>query len=111
MEMIKMLRIEQNPYNKNEYSVIETNEDYHEAYLEDLTNYNNGDEVGLVNFCESLGIKVEYYCFRRDKICTKEEYLKHFENYDSDKEYIFPTATFTQEQALQVFNKLQPISK
>lgn len=101
-----MLKIEQNPYNENEFSVIESNESYHETYLSDLSSYNNGDEIDLINWCEGIGVNVEYYSFRQDDYCTKQEYLDHFIDYDSDKEYIVARATLTKEQAKRLYNKL-----
>lgn len=58
------------------------------------------NEIELIKINEGLGAKVEYYDYRKDKEVTKEDYLKHFENYNSDECFILSTSIYnTREQA------------
>lgn len=55
-------------------------------------------EEDVTNIQQKYGAITEYYDFRKDKYATKEEYNKHFENYNSDESYILPITTFISEE-------------
>jgi hypothetical protein len=52
------------------------------------------DEIELTEIQQKFGATTIYMSYTTDKECTKEEYLKHFEDYDSDISFIVPITTF-----------------
>lgn len=59
-------------------------------------------EEDITNLEQNFGAITEYYDFRSDKVCSKEEYVKHFINYNSDKCYIVPITTFTSREKAEI---------
>lgn len=98
--MENLVKVIQNPYNNEEFAVVNNHESlYHETQIEDIAEHYNGLERELLNQFESVGCKIEYYSHRQDKYVTKQDYINHFINYDSDKEYISPFTTCNKTQA------------
>lgn len=107
MNTVKVIK---NSYGLDEYVVVGENENYHENILDNMGNY-IGEEYELVEFCESIGAVMEFYSYRQDKYVTKSEYIKHFDNYDSDVEYISPRAICNLTQAIKLADYINERSR
>lgn len=78
------------------YRIVTDGYDYKTGdSIENLAYLYNGDEIGLVNLIESKGNKVTYIdCTNDYKEVTKEQYLNHFIDYNSDISLIIPCVSF-----------------
>lgn len=66
------------------------NSDFRDCSLENCL----GVEDIMVDLCLKMGVHMDFYSFRQDEVKTCKDYLDHFKEYDSDTEFIVPTAVF-----------------
>ena len=95
---------------KHGFRIVTNGYDYNTGdSIENLASFYNGDEIGLVNLIESKGNKVTYIdCTNDYKETTKENYLKHLEDYNSDVWLVIPCVTFTtREKAEEIVNSFK----
>lgn len=93
---------------KNKFRIGGEGEDFYmTSDMSISSNLINVSEEEVTNISQSFGAQIEYYDYRKDVKTTKETYMKHFENYNSDESYILPCSTFSsREQANQCIVEL-----